>query len=61
MANGKVSFDGPAQKAFSDSSLLEEAHVLPPQLVDLWHRLQLGDRFPKDEFEAKTALKKLVH
>lgn len=41
MTQGKVIGDGPTFEVFRNRGILESAHLLPPQIVDI--SLQLGD------------------
>ena len=53
MDRSKIIADGTAQRVLGDSAQLEEASVLPPQLVDLWNGLGMNDQLPRDEFAAR--------
>jgi energy-coupling factor transport system ATP-binding protein len=49
MANGRILADGPAQAVFSQTAVLAEAHVEPPQVGRLAAELGLGDSIVDSE------------
>lgn len=64
MSKGRIVADGPAEKILTDNKLLEEASILPPQVTQLFWKLDLDvgedviDVYEASEILAKTLKRK---